>query len=141
MDTDELEGATLRYVAPARVEPGDLAWHWEGYDPRVVVRKTTTTIWIESPTGGKPIGPCPIINYTFTRDEIRYILTDTIGDSGTIIVISDTRATDVVRWYNCTDQETVDTIWRFVDSLGTRKPLWDEQAADFLGLKVEVEAP
>ena len=44
---------------------GDLAWHKDGYDPRIVTRVTQRSIYIR--IGSQvDIGPCPRSNYHFT---------------------------------------------------------------------------
>lgn len=70
---------------------------------------------------------------------ITYTLTDTIGTSGALPVDADTSVTTILHWYNCTADEVSRNIYVLAASLGVRKPMWDENAAAFLGIKVEVD--
>ena len=46
-------------------QPGDLAWHKDGLDPREVTRVTKRSVWLK--LLGDVFGPFPRKNYTFTR--------------------------------------------------------------------------
>ena len=69
---------------------------------------------------------------------ISYRFTDTIGTSGSLPVDADTDTTTIIRWYNSTGDLVLHNIYALTASLGVLKPAWDEDAAAFLGIRVEV---
>ena len=73
-------------------------------------------------------------------NHIAYILTDTLGTSGTLTVDSDTALREAWDWFGMSRKdapETYKTFRDFLQSLGTRTHRWDEELADLLHLTVE----
>ena len=77
--------------------------------------------------------------------SIRYTLTDLIADSEPLTVDAYVEYDALKAWYLPGVDEEDENWWStlhmltvFGESLGTKKPEWDWQAASFLGIKVEV---
>lgn len=70
---------------------------------------------------------------------MRYLFTDTIGTSGSHEVDElEPNVIHALRWYGARSDLIDAQMLRLIDSLGMLRPAWDEEAAQFLGIKVEV---
>ena len=56
----------MKWIDVTEPEPGDLAFHSLGYDPREVTEMMDAFVWLK--ITGKVVGPCPRENYTFRRE-------------------------------------------------------------------------